>query len=71
MTGLCLDVTNVIHANEHTEYANCGVRVNFWNFLMPFCFMMKKNLLSNSCYFGLRPPLKSLNTTTTLQDSIV
>ena len=31
-------------ANEHTKHANCGLRVNFWNFLfMPFCFMMKKD----------------------------
>ena len=25
------DVGDVIHANEHTQYTNCGLHVNFWN----------------------------------------
>ena len=27
-----LNVSSVIHTNEHTKYANCGLDVNFWNF---------------------------------------
>ena len=43
MIKLCLYVSNVIHVNEHTEYANCGLHVNFLKFwLMSFCFMMRK-----------------------------
>ena len=41
---LYLDITNVIHANECTKYANCDLHVNFWIFLlMPISFMMKKD----------------------------
>ena len=29
MIKLCLDVSDVIHANEHA-YANCGLHVNSW-----------------------------------------
>ena len=44
MIKLCLDVSDVTHTNKHTKHANCGLHVNFWNFLlMPFCFMMKKD----------------------------
>ena len=28
-----LCVSDVIHANEQTKYDNCGLHVNFWNFL--------------------------------------
>ena len=35
---------NAIPANEHTQFANGGLRVNPWNFwLMQFCFTIKKN----------------------------
>ena len=44
MIKLCLYVSDVIHANEQTKYANCGLHVNFWNFLlMSFCSVMKKD----------------------------
>ena len=34
----------------------------FWEFsLMPFCFMMKSIIFSESCYFDLRPPLVNSN----------
>ena len=34
-------VLTVIHVNKHTNYTNCGLHVNFWNFLLiPFCIMM-------------------------------
>ena len=34
----------LIHANEHTKYANCDLHINFWNFLLiPFCLMAKKD----------------------------
>ena len=43
MIKLYLNEIDVIHANEHTKHANCGLHVNFWIFLlMSFCFMMKK-----------------------------
>ena len=43
MIILHLDVGHVIQANEHTNYPNKGLHVNFWNLLlMAFCFMMKK-----------------------------
>ena len=34
MIKLCLDVSNVIHANEHTKNANCGLRVSLWTYLL-------------------------------------
>ena len=38
MIKLYLHTSDVIHANEHTKYANCGLHGNFYNFLlMPFC----------------------------------
>ena len=41
MVKLHLDVSNVIHVNEHTKH---GLHVNFWNYLlMPFYFMIKKD----------------------------
>ena len=44
MNKLYLDVSDVIHANEHTVCVNCGLRGSFWDFLlMSFCFMMKNN----------------------------
>ena len=44
MIKLYLDVSNVIHANKPTKNANCGLHINFCNFLlMRFCFMMKKD----------------------------
>ena len=44
MIKLYLGVSDVIHANEQTKYANCDLHVNFWNFLlMSFCLVTKKN----------------------------
>ena len=44
MTGQCLQVNDFILTNRHTEHANCGLHINFWNFwLMPFCFMIQKD----------------------------
>ena len=54
---LHLDVSDIIHANEQTKPANCGLYVNFWRML--FCYFVlwrKKFILSKSCYFGLRSP---------------
>ena len=34
MIKLYLEVSDVIHAKKHTKYANCGLHVNFWNFLL-------------------------------------
>ena len=33
MIKLYLDVSGVILANKHTEYANCGSHIEFRNFL--------------------------------------
>ena len=42
MIKLCFNVSYVIHANSHIKNANCGLQVNFANFLLiSFCFMMK------------------------------
>ena len=30
---LYLCISDVIHANEQTKYVDCGLHVNFWNFL--------------------------------------
>ena len=44
MIILHLDVGHVIQANEHTNYPNIGLHVNFWNLLlMAFCFMIEKD----------------------------
>ena len=43
MIRLYLDVSDVIHANEHTKYYNCELLVNCWIFGNAICFMMKKN----------------------------
>ena len=38
-----IDVSDVIQANEHTKYPNCGLPVNFLIFLlMSFCFTITK-----------------------------
>ena len=43
MIKLYLDISDIIHINEHTKYPNNGLHVNLWNFLlMTLCFMMKK-----------------------------
>ena len=56
---LHLDVSDVIHANGHTEHANCGLHVNFWNFYeYHFVLWWKVIILSKSCYFGLRSPIR-------------
>ena len=35
---LYFDVSDVMQGNEHTKHANCGLHVNFWNFLLiPLC----------------------------------
>ena len=44
MIKLYVNVSDVIHANDHTKYANCGLPVNFWTFLSTsFCFIIKKD----------------------------
>ena len=44
MIKLYLEVSYVIHANEHTKYADCGLPVNFWIFLlMSFWFTLKND----------------------------
>ena len=53
------DVSDIIQAIEQSKYANCGLPVNFWIFLLTsFCIFMKMIILSKSCYSGLRSPLK-------------
>ena len=44
MIKLGLDESDMIHANGHTYFANCGFHVNFWKFLMMMCcFMIRKD----------------------------
>ena len=59
MIKLCLNVIDVVHANGHTKHGIGGLHINFWNFFfMPFVLWSKMIILSKSCYFGLRLPLR-------------
>ena len=52
---------DVIHANEHTKYANCGLPVKSWNFLlMSFCFMMKKDHFEQKMFLWPPVPLNKM-----------
>ena len=52
---LCIQVSDIIHVNKHTRYANCGLQMNFWDFLlMWFCLWWKRIIQRKSCYFGFR-----------------
>ena len=42
MIKLYLDISGIIHLNEHTKYVNSSLHINFWIFLS-FCFIMKKD----------------------------
>ena len=58
MIKLYLHASDVINAIEHTYYANDGLHVNFWKcWLMPFCFMIKKDRFKQNFYFCLSFPL--------------
>ena len=55
LTKLYLDVSDIIHKNEHTKYAKCGLPVNFWIFLlMSFSFMTKKDHFKQNLLLWLR-----------------
>ena len=43
MIKMYLNISDVINENKHTTYANCGLHVNFWNFLLSFYITMKKD----------------------------
>ena len=59
MVNLYLDSSDVIHADEHTKYFNCGLPVNFWIFLLKsFCFMMKKDHFKEKLLLWPEVPLK-------------
>lgn len=46
---LYLNVSDVIHTSKHKKYANCGLSVNFWGFLlMSFCFVIKNHHLKQN-----------------------
>ena len=46
MIKLVFDISDVVHANGHTQNANCGLYVKFRKFwLIPFCFIMRKDHL--------------------------
>ena len=58
---LYLDVSDVIPTNKHTKYANCGLDVNFRNFLlMPFCFMIKKDHFQQRLLLWHQVPFKKI-----------
>ena len=62
MSKLSLDVSDFIHANEHTKRANSGLDVNFWNFLlMPFYFMIKKDSFKQKLLLWAQVPFKFLH----------
>ena len=55
----CLYASDVIHANEHTEYVNCDLRVNFLKFwLMSFCFVMRKDHFKQKLLLWSKIPFK-------------
>ena len=45
MIRLRLDVSDVVHMNEHTKYANCSLHENFLNFfnVIMFCLVVEKD----------------------------
>ena len=49
MIKLYLDISDVIHANEGTKYAACG---------MQFCFMMKKDNFKQKLFVWSQVPFK-------------
>ena len=49
MIKLNLDISDVIHANERTKYAACG---------MQFCFMMKKDNFKQKLFVWSQVPFK-------------
>ena len=55
MIKLCLDASEVTHANEHTKHANCGLHINF-----PNCFMMKKDHVKQNLLLWPQVPFKEL-----------
>ena len=59
---LNLDVSHVMQANEHKQYANCGLHVNFLkSFGWCSCVLKWEGIiLSKSYYFGLRFPLNTI-----------
>ena len=64
-TKLYLYVSDVIHANEQKKYANCDLRVIFWNFLqISLCFVMTKDHFKQKLLLWPHVPFKNfLNTT--------
>ena len=62
-----VDVSDNIHIDNHTLYANCGLHVNFWNFRSIFSFMTRRDhfklkLLTSSISaapFSVRPGIPS------------
>ena len=59
MINLYLNLSDIMHTNEHKKHANCGLHVNFWNFLlMLFCFMMKKDHFKDHLKNHFRSPLR-------------
>ena len=59
---LYFDLNDIIHANKHTEYANCGLAVNFWIFsLMSSCFMMKKDHFKQKLFIWRQVPFKHIS----------
>ena len=60
MIRLCLGNSDVIHANERTQHANCGLLVNFWNLrLMSLCFITKKDHLKRKLLLSPQVPFKN------------
>ena len=59
MIKLCLNVNDVIPANEHTYYTKFDLYINFSDFwLMPLCFMTKKDNFKQKLLLWLQDPFK-------------
>ena len=54
---LYLHISDFIHANEQTEYANCGLHLKFWNFLWKSLFYDAKGSFSAKVVTLVTSPL--------------
>ena len=54
MIILYIEISDVIHANEHTKHVNCGLHENV--LLISFCFMMKRDYLKQKLLIWRQVP---------------
>ena len=69
---LYLDVSDVIHANEHTKHVYCDLHVNFWSsLLMLLSFMMKKDHFNQKLLVWPHIPFKKIKILTQMADWVI